>query len=277
MNDLIRENLSYFDIYKGVLTAEKTVKPERIQYAKGRERCFLYYEPRIVKRDKVIVWVHGGGWNSFEPAFFDFVGQCIAKAGYRFVSVGYRLSPLNKYPRQIVDVCRGYEKAVYFLNSRGIDTTEIVLTGSSAGAHLASILCYGKNVTKRLGIDTSGIIGFIGLGGPYSFSVKTGLPMRTLIDMLFPIGYDRKKGEPLFLMEKSPIPMLLIQSRHDGLINFHCAESMRQKAAELGNSCEIYEVTGKKDTHSWYTAGLFLDTRENDPTLDRFFSWIEKL
>ena len=78
-------------------------------------------------------------------------------------------------------------------------------------------------------------------------------------------------------MRNSNIPMLLIQSKHDGLIEFACAEDFAEKAKELGISCELYSVTDKKNTHSWYTAGMFLETREENKGLDKFFSWIEKL
>ena len=69
--------------------------------------------------------------------------------------------------------------------------------------------------------------------------------------------------------------MLLIQSEHDGLIDYACAERFCEKAKRLGNRCELYPVVDKKNTHSWYTAGIFLETREENRTLDRFFSWIE--
>lgn len=77
-------------------------------------------------------------------------------------------------------------------------------------------------------------------------------------------------------MSKSNIPMLLIQSRHDGLIEYACVEDFAKKAMEQGNICELYNVTDRNDTHSWYTAGMFLETREENKGLDKFFSWIEE-
>jgi len=71
--------------------------------------------------------------------------------------------------------------------------------------------------------------------------------------------------------------MLLIQSKHDGLIEYACAEDFAKKAEEVGNACELYTVTDRKNTHSWYTAGMFLESREENKGLDRFFSWIEEL
>lgn len=126
-------------------------------------------------------------------------------------------------------------------------------------------------------ITSDKVILWVHGGGPYSFSGKQSLSVRLLLNQLFTKGYDRTQGEPCSLMAKSPIPMLLIQSRHDGLISYSCAEDFYHKAQALGNPCELYSVVDKKDTHSWYTAGMFLETREQNQALNKFFTWIEKI
>ena len=276
MIDYIRENLSYYPIYYRLLfKTKKDVKPEYVSYGGDKEQYFLYYEPAKPVSDKVVVWVHGGGWNAGNPKYFDYVGQNMARAGYRFVSIGYRLSPKNKYPAQIEDVCAAYNAAIRYLKEKGIDTTKIILSGPSAGAHLSSIMCYSKATQKKYNVDVSGIISYVGFGGPYSFRKSMSLTLKMLLGMLFAKGYDRKEAEPWSLMDSSNIPMLLIQSRHDGLLEFGCAEDFANKAKTVGNSCEIYEVEDKKNTHSWYTAGCFLFERGENKTLNRFMTWIE--
>lgn len=66
--------------------------------------------------------------------------------------------------------------------------------------------------------------------------------------------------------------MLIIQSEHDGLINFSCAELFCEKAKEFDIKCELYRIEDKKNTHSWYTAGMFLEKREENKCLNKFFS-----
>lgn len=276
MKDAVRESLSYFGLYSRMLRVKKKYIPKKVFYGNNKEQYFLYYEPEKPVSDKVIVWTHGGGWNAGNPRFFDYVGQCVCDRGYRFVSLGYRLSPKFKYPCQIRDVCRAYNSAIDCLKEKGIDVSKIIMAGPSAGAHLTSILCYCHKIQEKYGVDTSNIIGFIGSGGPYSFRSDQGLALRLLLDQLFKKGYDRRNGEPVTLMGKSHIPMLLIQSRHDGLLSFACAEDFAKKAKELGNECELYSVTDQKNTHSWYTAGMFLESRDENKGLDRFFSWIEE-
>ena len=256
---------------------KKEFQPQKMFFGDNKEQYFLFYEPNKIISDKVIIWVHGGGWNAGSPSYFDFVGQCVAKAGYRFVSLGYRLSPKNKYPKQIEDICEGYKKAIAFLNKKGIDTSKVIVSGPSAGAHLSSILCYCKEIQEKAAVDSSNIIGFIGVGGPYSFSGKQSLALKMLLNQLFSKGYDRTQGEPCSLIGESHIPMLLIQSKHDGLIEFSCAEQFYKRAKDLGIACEIYSVVDKKNTHSWYTAGMFLEDRRENQGLDNFFSWIENI
>ncbi|MBR3306907.1 MAG: alpha/beta hydrolase [Lachnospiraceae bacterium] len=276
MNDYMRESLSYFGLYIKMFRIRKKYVPEEISYGSNKEQYFLYYEPKKTVSDKIIVWVHGGGWNAGNPRFFDFVGQCVCDQGYRFISLGYRLSPKYKYPCQLRDICKAYGSAIRCLQDKGIDTSKIIMAGPSAGAHLTSIMCYCRKVQQKYGVDVSNIIGFIGTGGPYSFRDDQGLMIRLLLDQLFRKGYNRKNGEPVALQSKNGIPMLLIQSKHDGLLQYACAEDFAKRAEELGNPCELYSVVDKKNTHSWYTAGMFLESREENKGLDKFFSWIEE-
>lgn len=277
MKDSTRESLSYPGLYAKLLRVKREIKPQSVSFGCDRQQYFLYYEPKQIKSDKIILWAHGGGWNAGTPKQFDFVGQCVAGNGYRFVSLGYRLSPKNKYPCQIEDVCNGYKAAVSFLKEKGINVSKTIVSGPSAGAHLTALLCYSQNIREDFDIDLSPVIGFIGVGGPYCFSENDSLSVRLLLNQLFAKDYDRTQGEPCALLTKSNIPMLLIQSRHDGLISYSCAERFYEKAKALGIPCELYSVIDQKNTHSWYTAGMFLETRKTNQGLDKFFAWIENL
>lgn len=276
MNDWLRETLSYFGLFRKMLQVKKKCIPTEVIYGSHKDQYFLFYEPEKPVSNKIIIWIHGGGWNAGNPRFFDYVGQCICDQGYRCISLGYRLAPKYKYPCQIRDVCHGYNAAIRFLKDKNIDVSKIIVAGPSAGAHLSSIMCYSRKVQNKYGVDASNIIGFIGSGGPYSFRDDQSLTIRLLLNQLFRKGYNRQNGEPISLMSKSKIPMLLIQSKHDGLIEYACAVDFAKKAKELGNVCELYSVMDRKNTHSWYTAGMFLETREENLDLDKFFSWIEE-
>ena len=63
MNDLMRESLSYFGLYRKMFQVKRKYRPVKISYGRNKEQYFLYYEPTKVMSDKIIVWAHGGGWN----------------------------------------------------------------------------------------------------------------------------------------------------------------------------------------------------------------------
>ena len=278
MIDYIRENMSYYPLFwKLLFENKKEITPERVDFGNDKEQYFLYYEPAKNVSDKIVVWIHGGGWNAGSPSQFDYVGQAMAKYGYRFVSIGYRLSTKYKYPAQIEDVCKGFNASMKFLQDKGIDTSKVIVSGPSAGAHLSSILCYSSMVQALYNVDVSNVIGYVGFGGPYSFRKDSTKTQKMLVSMLFSKDYDRLGGEPWSLMSESHIPMLLIHSRHDSIVVFECAEDFAEKAKTVGNKCEIYEVEDKKNTHSWYTAGCFFYTREESKTLNRFLTYLESL
>lgn len=268
MIDSIRENLSYFQLYARMACNKKTVKPIKIEYGEYKEQYFLYYEPATVKSNKLIFYIHGGGWNAGSPEFFDFVGQRCIKEGYRFMSCGYRLSPKTKYPGQIEDCVKCFEQAMAYLERKDIDSTDVIVIGPSAGAQLGSILCYSYEFKQ--------IKAFIGLGGPYCFD-KSGLSVRLLLDMLFEKNYDRSRAEPINCVKRNDVKALLIQSRHDGVINFDCALKMRDVLKAEGNDCELYEVEDKHNTHSFYTAGCFMLKADQNKTIRKLFEYIEKL
>ncbi len=277
MRDYLREMTSYSGLNRLVKKYPKYTTPEYQSFGPDKNQYFLYFEPEKITSSKIIFWIHGGGWNAGDPKYFDYVGQSISHEGYRVVSFGYRLSPKNKYPAQSEDVAACYNAAIEFLQKKNIDTSEIVVVGPSAGAHLSSILCYSGKDQEKYSVDISHVIGFVGFGGPYSFRPDQTKTISILLSQLMSKGFDRKLAEPVSLMTQTAIPSLLIQSKHDGLIEFACAEDFKKRADELGNKCEIYSVTDKHDTHSWYTAGYFVLTRQENKTLDKFYSWIENL
>ena len=82
MNDYLRESLSYFGLYKKMFRVKKKYEPVAVSYGKNKDQYLLYYEPNRITSDKIIVWVHGGGWNAGNPKFFDYVGQCVCEQGY---------------------------------------------------------------------------------------------------------------------------------------------------------------------------------------------------
>jgi acetyl esterase len=88
-----------------------------------------------------VIWVHGGGFTGGDKQPYPKeLFASIEQAGYAWFSVNYRLAPRDHFPALSDDV----ESAVaYIKDHRGefkIDPARLVLMGSSAGAHLVSLV-----------------------------------------------------------------------------------------------------------------------------------------
>ena len=106
-----------------------------------------------------IVWVHGGGFTRGDKAPAPMgVLEPIARQGYAWFSVNYRLAPQSAFPAQTDDV----EAAVAYVKAHAaefkIDRRKLVLMGASAGGHLVSFV--GAKHTK--GNSVAAVVSFFG-------------------------------------------------------------------------------------------------------------------
>lgn len=86
----------------------------------------------------VIIWVHGGAWRAGSRANPALEGM--TAHGWAIASVDYRLSRVAPFPAQSHDI----KAAIRYLRAHtrelGIPTAPFVISGSSAGGHLAAIV-----------------------------------------------------------------------------------------------------------------------------------------
>ena len=105
---------------------------------KGTQRLDLYAGKGSGPRP-LIVWVHGGGWQSGDKSQCLPVRLGFPDRGYSVACVNYRLSAVAPFPAQIEDV----RDAIAFLRTNaahfGVDARRFVAWGSSAGGHLVAL------------------------------------------------------------------------------------------------------------------------------------------
>ena len=112
-------------IYSGVDTASS--------------RLDLYVPKNVSKPTPVLVWIHGGGWGRLSKDSVS--GQIIPylEYGWIVVNVDYRLTPVALAPAAVQD-CRCVLRWIGMNAKRfNVDTRRIVVSGTSAGGHLALI------------------------------------------------------------------------------------------------------------------------------------------
>jgi acetyl esterase/lipase len=97
-------------------------------------------------RVPVVLWIHGGGWQSGDHNGVPGFVQPLLSSGIAIATVDYRVSSEAIFPAQIEDV----KGAVRFLRANaatfGIDPARIGCWGSSAGGHLSALLATSGGV-----------------------------------------------------------------------------------------------------------------------------------
>ena len=272
MRGLIRDFVRYPALVRKMLRWPGGVVPEKVAYGPHPAQYFLDFRP-LPQRDRglTVVYLHGGGWDKGSPAYFTFIGQRLAREGYRCVMPGYRLVPKHPFPAQLQDVTAGTRAALAYLEGRGVDTDRVVVVGSSAGGQLGALLCYTGALAGRFA-------GFIGLGGAYRFDLDAPLSLRLLVKRLLGKGDPRAAQPGLLLDEGSPkTPMLLIHGLRDGVVGFACGQDFCRRALALGIPAELHLPPVGKDSHSDYVVGCFLEERTPGSAIDALLGWLEAL
>ena len=276
MKDSLREYLSYGGLLLPLLKVKRTIRPRKIQWG-DRAQYFLHYPASPPKRDNLIIYIHGGGWNSGSPADFHFIGQRFALEGYDCILPGYRKAPRYHYAAIADDIFRGYRAIQAYLRKENAAYTHITAVGSSAGAHLGALLCFDSARRETHGIASGQPDGFVSLAGPLCFDFpQTWAQNKLMKDLFASTSMDVwKSGEPLSKLDgRQMVRTLIVQSRHDGVLGFEQAEKFYRRALELGLESELFAVPDARNTHSAYSAGIFLRPFQESATLRKVFSWI---
>lgn len=104
----------------------------------------LYFPPDDVGPDApAALYVHGGAWSSGDKRgepFLDMLYPLLLARGYVVASIAYRLAPAHPWPAMIEDATCAMRHLRANASTYGLDPSRIGALGSSAGAHLASLL-----------------------------------------------------------------------------------------------------------------------------------------
>ena len=119
-----------------------------------KERVFDVFEPAegAPERDIAVFLVHGGGWRAGTRVGHHVKMEELSRRGYICASTDYRLGSATAF-EQLSDIREAYDKFVEILKERGIANPRLAVYGGSAGAHLATLMCFAK--PGELGEDIS--------------------------------------------------------------------------------------------------------------------------
>ncbi|MBH9552606.1 alpha/beta hydrolase [Inhella gelatinilytica] len=115
------------------------VRPGVIYHqASGEDLKLDLYLPLDRKRPRpLVIWVHGGGWVSGAREVANLRLLPWLQMGWAAANVSYRLARQATAPAAVEDVRCAVRWLAERASELGLDRTRIVLTGGSAGGHLA--------------------------------------------------------------------------------------------------------------------------------------------
>lgn len=213
-------------------------------------RLDLYLPPDTGTVHPMVMYIHGGGWQSGHSrqsgAFENWPATLamIASRGYVVSSINYRLGGEEPFPAAIQDVKTALRWLRAHASEYGIDKDKFLVWGASAGGHLAALAGTSCGVTglepadlpEELAAESDCVQATIGWYGIYDL---TGMGERG-----GPGGYfagQLKEASPASYVDESDGAFLLIHGSEDPVINYQQAIDFNDllKSHELHSSVHI--------------------------------------
>jgi acetyl esterase/lipase len=175
----------------------------------------------------VIMFWHGGSWTSGDKKTYRFMARAINTLGYTAVLPNYRLAPEVQFPAFVEDAAL----AVRWVHDN-LHPDKLILMGHSAGAYMPAVLSLDDSYLRNLGLGHEHIDGFIGLAGPYDFNPYAKL--RPIFERA-----ERKVWNPVHLVERPTVPMLLLHGALDTLVAVTNSRSLANEVVAKGGSARL--------------------------------------
>ncbi len=207
-------------------------------------RCDIYRPPAGTANGLGVLLIHGGGWQNGDRTQLQGYGILLGRRGYLCVASEYRLTGEGLWPAQIEDV----KLAIRWMRANaadlGVDPEKIVISGNSAGAHLALVAAGTANKSKFEG--TGGHAGVsTAVAAVIAFYPPTGLERRSWggLPALFgkgaPVGTLRS-ASPLSYAAAGHPPTLIIHGNADEVVPVREATDMYEALIAAGVPAELH-------------------------------------
>ena len=167
-----------------------------------RQQMDIYMPASIKPGSPVLVFFYGGSWTSGEKSRYRFVGQAFASAGYITVIPNYRVYPDNLFPDFIEDGAR----AIRWLQDNDYTRNGVVVSGHSAGAHIAAMIAFDKSYLDQQAVKDNTVRALVGYSGPYDEFKLTSRKLRTIFSEAEPLSVSNPIN---FVSERSPQALLI--------------------------------------------------------------------
>lgn len=226
LHEVISLGQYWYRIYKNPHPV--TAREMMFSYGPNRKQYFLFYLPNPstesregkARKNKVIVYFHGGGWMLGSPESFRKNAYMLAEEGYPVILPSYRKIPRFNSDQIRQDAFLVVQKSLEILRKHQLEDAELVMAGMSAGANLAAFPFLDSKTREDFDIPKSRLAGLLALGAPLDLSRMN----KSLALQLYAGKPDSKqfqKANPIsFVDEPAPGPVLCIHGTKDGLVKY---------------------------------------------------------
>jgi len=223
----------------------------------------IYFPPQASAPWPVVIYVHGGTWTSGDKdhiqTFRDSTGM--KDDSFLYVSINYRLAPKYKFPAQIQDL----KCAVRYLRAHAaeynLNPNKIGAWGSSAGAHLVSLLgtadaSAGWDVGEYLD-QSSQVQAVVDMFGPSDltriFQVKDKQIQKIVFGTFDPQNPIWVAASPVTYVSPDDPPFLILQGDKDQTVPLEQSQIFFDKLQAAGVISELVIV--KNADHGFARVG----------------------
>ena len=225
-------------VSKDILYGDEPLQDLDIYYPKPLAQAMK--TNTTIKQDyPMVVFVHGGSWESGSKEEYAFVGQSLAQAGYVTAVINYRKAPEHVYPDYVEDTAQAIAWSYKNAKRFHANPERFAVVGHSAGAFNAVAAVANEDFLKPYGIKPKDITAVIGIAGPYSydfrkFSSVTAFATDATPDEVMP---DRQiKGQ-------QP-PYLLLTAEKDKVVYATNTIKMTQALKAAGVTVQTSDIKG---------------------------------
>jgi acetyl esterase/lipase len=222
----------------------------------------VYAPTQGAKPWPVIVFVHGGSWQSGNKNPYAFAGRALAAQGFLTLVISYRLHPANPYPAFVKDTALAIDWATRHVAQFGGDSSRVFAIGHSAGAYNVAEAVLDQKYLVELGTNTAAIKGVATLAGPLDF-----LPLDSPISIaVFGGVANLPQTQPVNHVRADAPPFLILHGSADATCRPRNSVNLDAalRAAGGRSTLKIYESVN----HANIMLALAYPLRNMAPTLD---------
>jgi len=125
------------------------------------------FSPEEGERHPVLIFIHGGGWDSYDKELFTPVAIQLLPQEMVVVIPDYTLYPDAEYDQMTREVADATAWVLENIEAYGGDPDRVYLSGHSAGAHLSGLVAYDSTWLEETGHSPDKVRGWIGMSGIY--------------------------------------------------------------------------------------------------------------